>query len=130
MRSILFDFDLVLCEIFYTYHCTLTLFHDNTLLPATKIRSHPYFVYYFVIMTYFLPMIILVSIDLLVNCHVYFTLFSKDPFFRSLEGCYGLYHTFPISNLIPEPRLRFFTDSFSKKIGSSFRGFILTYFPL
>ena len=115
MWSILFDFDLVLYEFFYTYHCTLTLFHDTTLLPTTKVSSHPHFVYYFVIMTYFLTLIILASIDLLVNCHVWFTLFSIDPFFRGLEGCYGLYRTFLISNLIPKPRLRFFANSFSKE---------------
>ena len=71
-----------------------------------------------------------VSIDLLANYHVCFTLFSRDPFFRGLEGCYGLYRTFQISNLIPRPRLKFFANNFSKKIKSPFRGFILTCFPL
>ena len=119
-------------DCFYTCHCTLTLFHDSALLPATKVHSHSHFVYYFIIMNYFWTMIVLVSMDLLVNCHVCFTLFSRDPFLRGLEGCYGLYRTFPISNLIPGPKLRFFfADSFSKnKIRSPSRGFVLTCFPL
>ena len=104
------NFDLVLCEIFFTLVIVhWPCFHDNTLLFATRVHSYPHFVYYFVIMTCFWTLIILVSIDFLVNCHACFTLFSRDPFFKSLEGCYSLYHTFPISNLIPEPSFGFFT---------------------
>ena len=73
-------FWLVLCEIFYTYHCALTLFHDNSLLPTTKVNSHSHFVYLYVIMTFFLSTFFLVSISFLVNCHVCFTLFSRDQF--------------------------------------------------
>ena len=73
-------FWLVLCEIFYTYHCALTLYHDSALLLVAKVRSHSHFVYLFVIMTCFWSMIILVSIDLLVNCHIYLTLLSRDAF--------------------------------------------------
>ena len=55
-------------------------FHYSALLPTTKVRSHSHFVYYFVIMTCLWSMIILISIDLLVNFHACFTLFSTDPF--------------------------------------------------
>ena len=73
-------FLLVLCKIFYTYNCTLTLFHDSVLLHVVKVHSHSYFVYLFVTMTCFWSIIILVSIDFLVNYHICFTLFSIDPF--------------------------------------------------
>ena len=33
-------FWLILCEIFYIYHCALTLIHDKDLLPAVKVCSH------------------------------------------------------------------------------------------
>ena len=130
MRWIMFDFDLVLCEIFYTCHCTLTLFSWQHFIIFYHSMLSLSLVYYFVIMTYFWTMIILVSINLFVNCHICFTLFSKNPFFRGLEGCYSVYHTFSISNLITGPRFKFFVDSFSKKTRSPFKGFILTCFPL
>ena len=73
-------FWLVLCEIFYIYHCALTLFHDNALLFAAKVRSYSYFIYLFVLMLnlFYYLIISLVSIDLLINCHTCFTLFSKN----------------------------------------------------
>ena len=37
-----------------------------------------------------------------------------ETLFRGLEGCYDFYHTFPISNLTPEPRFGFSQIIFSK----------------
>ena len=105
-------FWLILCKIFYTYHCTLTLFSWQHFIIFYHSMLSLSLVYYFVIMTYFWTMIIFSIIDLLVNCHVCFTLFSRDPFFRNLEECYSVYCTFLISNMIHEPRLRFFIDNF------------------
>ena len=106
------------CDIFCIHYYPLTLFHDSILLLIVKVRSrshfYSHFVYLFVIITCFWYIIILVSIDLLVNCHVCFTLFSRDSFLRGLKGCYGLYCTFPISNLTPEPRFGFSQTVFSK----------------
>ena len=60
--------------------------------------------------------IILVSIDLLVNCHVCLTLFSRDFVFRDLEGCFRyFYRTFPMSNLTPGPDLVFHRPAFPNK---------------
>ena len=78
------------CDIICIHYCILTLFHDNALLLTIKVCSHSHFVY-FLCMIGFRSMIILVSIDLLVNYHVCVTLFSRDPIFRNLEGCYGLF---------------------------------------
>ena len=107
----------------------LTLFYDNTLLPAAKVRSHSHFVYLFVIMTYFWSMIILVSIDLLVNYHVCFTLLVETHF-RGLDECYGFSRTFPISDLTPmtwppDPDLVFYRPVFHLRV--TFRVF-LSYF--
>ena len=57
------------------------------------------------------------------SCQLHFI--SRDPF-RDLEGCYGLYRTFPISNLTPEPDLVFHRPPFPKQ-GVTFRVF-LSYF--
>ena len=113
-------FLLYACDIFCIHYYPLFMFHDSALLPIAKVHylshshSHSYFVYLFIIITCFWFMIILVSINLLVNCHVCFTLFSRDSFLRGLKGCYGLYCTFPISNLTPEPRFGFSQTVFSK----------------
>ena len=107
-------FWLVLCEIFYIYHCTLTLFHDSALLPIVKVRSRTHFVYLFVIMTCFWSMIILVSIDFLINCHVCLTLFSRDPFLGTLRGVSVFHRTFSIGNLTFELDFGFSHTVFSK----------------
>ena len=37
-----------------------------------------------------------------------------ETHFKGLEGCYGLYHTLSISNMIPEPNFGFLQIIFSK----------------
>ena len=44
------------------------------------------------------------------SCQLHFI--SRDLDFRDLEGCYGLYCTFPISNLTPEPDSNFHIPHF------------------
>ena len=61
----------------------------------------------------------------LINCHDCFILLVETRF-RDLEGCYGLYRTFLISNLTPEPDPVFRKITFSK-IRSCTLGF-LSYF--
>ena len=111
-------FLLYACDIFYIHYYPLTLFHDTVLLPIVKVCSrchfHSHFVYLFVIITCFWYIIILVFIDLLVNCYICLTLFSRDSFLRGLEVCYSLYRTFPISNLTFEPIFGFSHLVFSK----------------
>ena len=52
--------------------------------------------------------------------------YQQKPDFRDLEGCYGFYYTFPISNLTLEPDPVFSQPAFSK-IRSHTQGF-LSYF--
>ena len=50
-----------------------------------------------------------------INCHTYFSLISRDPFFRGLEWSSGLYHTFLIGNLTLRLRLDFLQTRISYK---------------
>ena len=50
----------------------------------------------------------------LINCHDCFILLVEIRF-RGLKGCYDLYCTFPISNLIPEPNPVFRRSLFPNK---------------
>ena len=82
------------------YHYLL-LRYDPT--PTLLILMHDSF-YYLIIS--------LISINFFINFHTCFTLFSR-PVFMDLGGCYGLYRTFPTSNLTPGPRLGFSQTCFS-----------------
>ena len=102
---------------------------SSTLLSATKVRSHPHFIYYFVIMTSFWTVIILASIDLLVNCHVCFTLFSRDPFLGALRGVMVFTIPFQLVTWSPNSVLVFHRLSFPNK--ESHLGFYFLFcFPL
>ena len=95
-------------------HCSLTMFHDSTLSFATKVCILSYSVHSLCMLWFsYVHDIFRVFIDLLINCHDCFIL-SVETHFRDLEGCYGLYHTFPISNLTPEPNLIFRRPTISK----------------
>ena len=103
------------CDIFCICYCVLTLFHDSSLLSAAKVCHRSHFVHLFIIMTCFWFVITLVSIDFLTNCHVCFILLVETHFSKDLEGCYGLYRIFPISNLTPEPDPIFHRPTFPNK---------------
>ena len=119
MLSILFDFDLVLSEIFFlhlslytnlvfmTALCYLLLRYTLTLTSFVISSSR----LIFELWSFWYPLIFQL---IAMSGSPYLV---ETFFFRGLEGCYSLYRTFLISNLIPEPRLRFFADSFSKKSG-------------
>ena len=62
--------------------------------------------------SFYYLIISLISINFFINFHTCFTLFSR-PVFMDLGGCYGLYRTFPTSNLTPGPRLGFSQTCFS-----------------
>ena len=48
------------------------------------------------------------SIDILASFYL------VETCFKGLEGCYGLFRTFPISNLTTEPRFGFLQTDFSQ----------------
>ena len=68
------------CDIFYAHYYALTPFHDSTLSFAAKVHMHSHLDHSQCIVLTPMCVIILVSLDLLVNCHVYLILFSRDSF--------------------------------------------------
>ena len=66
--------------------------------------------------------------DQLINTFASFYL--VETYFKGLEGGYGFYRTFPISNLTPEPRLWFFTYLFFLQESHLGFFFLILFFPL
>ena len=87
---------------------------DSALWFVVQVRIYSYFAnsLYMLYFSY-CAWSIWVFIDLLINCHGCFILLVETHF-RDLEGCYGPYRTFPISNLTPEPDPVFRRPIFSK----------------
>ena len=108
---LLFDMHVIILYLSYPY------FHDSALLLAIKVCSHSYFIYLFVLMLdlFYYSIILLISIDFLVNCLACFTLFSRDPFLATQRGVMTHHHTFPIANLTPKFKLNFSKTCFSFK---------------
>ena len=91
-------------KLFLNYALTSLL--DSALWITAQVRIHTRLGHFSVCMFRFPHVhdhsehsLILSSIS--IDCFI--LLVETHFFFRDLEGCYGLYRTFPISNLTPEP---------------------------
>ena len=100
------------CDIFYAHYCELISFHDSALSLVAKVCTHFFFFTIIYAWFDFQCMIILISIDFFINCYTSFYL--VETHFRDLEGYYGFYCTFPISNLTFELMFDFSYTIFSK----------------
>ena len=111
---------------FFIHFCALISFHDSTLLLAAKVRSHSYSIYLSVIMTYFWFVIILVSIDFLVNCYTCSPYLVDTRFLGTERGATVFHCTFQISNLTLRPISAFIDRIF--QIKSHTQGFFIFLF--
>ena len=100
--------------LFYNMHMIILCWFTNLGFPWDKSVLHLGTLFVSPIHSVILFWIIFIGIHAwLINCHDYFILLVETHF-RGLEGCYGLYRTFPISNLTPEPDPVFHRPSFPK----------------
>ena len=95
-------------------HCSLTLFHDSAFKITAQVCIHSFWSFVIHILILIRSWSFWVFIDLFINCHNCFILLVERPIFRDLEGCYGIYRTFPINNLTPKPDPIFHRPPFPK----------------
>ena len=87
------------CDLFYDHCCALTPFLDSALWLITHVCTHSHsglslcmFWFSYEHNRFEYPLIFLLIVTLA-------SFYQYRPDFRDLKGCYGLYRTFPISNL-------------------------------
>ena len=121
-------FCFVTCELYFVFiTCALTLFLDSAFVARGR-GTHP-LPFQSISIAYFDSHIVhdlgeypLIFSQIATSASFY----QQRPDFRDLEGCYGFYRTFPISNLTPEPDPVFHRPHFPKQ-GVTLRVF-LSYF--
>ena len=90
-------------DMLYVHCYALTLICDSALPFADQVRIHFHFGYSLCMFWFsYVHDSFRVFIIFLIRCHDCFILLVETHF-RDLEGCYGFYRTFLISNLTPEP---------------------------
>ena len=111
-------------------YCSLTMFHDSAFVIAAQVRIYSYFALSLYMFCFsYCAWSIWVFIDSLIDCHVSFISLVETRL-RDLEGCYGFYRTFPISNLTPEPDPVFHRPTFFQNKESHLGFFFLILFTL
>ena len=110
-----FVYGLVACESCFMFiYCTLTSFLDSVWWLVAKVRTRSHSSHSLLsVLILTCACLLWVSIVFLTNCHDCCILLVETDF-RDLEECYGLYRTFPISNLTSEPNLIFHIPLFPK----------------
>ena len=124
-------FCFVTCELYFVFiTCALTLFLDSAFVARGR-GTHP-LPFQSISIAYFDSHIVHdlgeypLTFSLIATS---VSLYQQRLDFRDLEGCYGPYCTFPISNLTPELDQVFHRPPFPKQ-GVTFRVFFLILFTL